>query len=138
MQKLYRDCSVHGYRLFDFIVRPDGEISGMGCTACFRAEQGIPEPPQLPFVQKRPRRPSPAAIAQSSYNRETADNLRRWKESDAPSRWVIDHHGSWNHDDWLQLLLDLTGNAYWPMKHHRIGQALESEKVRYFKRAVAR
>ena len=31
--------------------------------------------------------------------------LQRWVNSGAARRWVEEHNGEWNHDDWLALLM---------------------------------
>jgi hypothetical protein len=58
-------------------------------------------------------------------------NLRRWKESGWPQRWVEAHHGSWNHADWLGLLEELRRSAFWPLDPGAVGEVLEAIKVEW-------
>lgn len=64
--------------------------------------------------------------AQSAQAR--ARNLLRWQQSGAPREWVDDHHGQWNHSDWLELLEGLKRADFWPMDTDAIGRVLEEQK----------
>jgi hypothetical protein len=55
-------------------------------------------------------------------------NLLRWERSEFPARWVADHHGQWNHADWLDLLERLRHTDFWPMEPDAIGRVLERLK----------
>lgn len=57
-----------------------------------------------------------------------AVNLRRWRESGEALRWVQARGGKWNHDDWVALLEQLRGSAYWPMEPDAVGYVLEELK----------
>jgi hypothetical protein len=61
-------------------------------------------------------------------------NLRRWRASGEPRRWVQSQNGQWNHELWLALLEQLRGSAYWPMEHDAIGALLEELKQEEMKR----
>ncbi len=54
-----------------------------------------------------------------------AENLRRWRESGRPRRWVEEHRGRWTHEDWLGLLDELRRSPYWPLKPDDVAAALE-------------
>jgi hypothetical protein len=56
---------------------------------------------------------------------EAAENLRRWRESGQPRRWVEERHGRWTHDDWLALLEELRQSPYWPLTPDAVGAELE-------------
>jgi hypothetical protein len=71
---------------------------------------------------------APAASAAPSAADPEAENLRRWRESGQPRRWVEAHRGSWNHNDWLSLLEELKRSPYWPMHPNAIGAVLEEAK----------
>src|SRR5262249_549108 len=55
-------------------------------------------------------------------------NLRRWKESGQPRRWVEAHHGNWNHADWLQLLESLKNSEFGLLDPAAVGTLLEELK----------
>ncbi len=61
-----------------------------------------------------------------------AQNLRRWEQSGYPRKWVDDHHGEWNHSDWLDLLEKLKYSNFWPMEPDEIGRVLEEQKASLF------
>jgi hypothetical protein len=52
-------------------------------------------------------------------------NLRRWRESGQPWRWIDSQHGVWSHDDWQALLRALEHSEFWPMDPAAIGALLE-------------
>jgi hypothetical protein len=56
------------------------------------------------------------------------ENLSQWEKSGFPQKWVADHHGQWNHSDWLELLEKLKHTEYWPMESDAIGRVLEEQK----------
>lgn len=55
-------------------------------------------------------------------------NLRRWRDTETPSRWVEERQGQWGHADWLALLDDLRRGGFWPIDLDGVGQALEERK----------
>jgi hypothetical protein len=57
-------------------------------------------------------------------------NLKQWKASGEPQRWVERHNYSWNHDDWLSLLNSLEKSDYWPINADDVGAVLEDLKRR--------
>lgn len=59
------------------------------------------------------------------------DNLRRWRQSGQPRRWVEAHNGVWNHDDWLTLLSELVRSEYWPLQPEAVGATLEDARQRW-------
>ena len=59
---------------------------------------------------------------------QSDENLKRWKASGEPKRWVESHNYSWNHSDWLFLLNSLEKSEYWPMKPDEVGAVLEELK----------
>ncbi len=65
-------------------------------------------------------------------NKAIGENVRRWRQSSQPWRWVEAHQGSWNHDDWLKLLAELRESEYWPMIPDEVGRVLEELKVCYW------
>jgi hypothetical protein len=60
-----------------------------------------------------------------SCEHAVADNLRRWRQSGEPRRWVAAHHGQWHHDDWLGLLAALERSEFWPLEPAAVGRTLE-------------
>src|SRR6266508_3538184 len=42
-------------------------------------------------------------------------NCQAWIDRGAPVRWVDEHRGSWNHQDWLGLLNSVKAGPFWPM-----------------------
>ena len=129
--KLFCYCKHHdGYQLFDLIIGV--AETKLGCVSCFCREQGRPEPPRpiLPPLPSQLR----AATAQALFRKTEAENLRRWKRSGAPRRWVEEHGGRWNHRDWLSLVATLVGmeSEYRPINLDRVGKALEKEKLKYW------
>jgi hypothetical protein len=62
------------------------------------------------------------------------ENLRRWRESGQARLWVQRHQGSWNHDDWLALLVELKRSPFWPMNADSVGLVLEESKREWLQR----
>jgi len=60
--------------------------------------------------------------------------IEGWKASGGPKRWVIEHEGTWEHDEWLELLLTLKHTEFWPMREVDIGQALEQARAEWYDR----
>jgi hypothetical protein len=58
-------------------------------------------------------------------SQQMAENLRRWRQSGQPRRWVEAHAGRWDHADWLSLLTALWGSEFWPMAPDAVGLTLE-------------
>jgi hypothetical protein len=58
-------------------------------------------------------------------------NLRRWKQSGQPQRWVESLRGCWNHADWLALVEDLRQSEFWPLELTAVGEMLEEVKQAY-------
>jgi hypothetical protein len=58
-------------------------------------------------------------------------NLRRWRESGEPWRWVEAHGGAWGHHDWMTLL---AGLQCWlgPLDTEAVGRTLESVKGQFW------
>lgn len=52
------------------------------------------------------------------------NNLKRWKESGEPEKWVGQRNLEWNHKDWLELLASLRRSEFWPMEESSVGAAL--------------
>lgn len=63
----------------------------------------------------------------------SVDPLRKWKESGEPLKWVEDHKGQWNHQDWLGLLAAMKNSQYWPMEPDSVGAVLEEIKREWWK-----
>src|SRR2546430_2301525 len=47
---------------------------------------------------------------------QAAENLRRWKDSGQPRRWVDARQGQWDHAAWEQLLAGLRASEFWPLE----------------------
>ncbi len=58
-------------------------------------------------------------------------NLRRWQDSGAANRWVEEHSGVWNHEDWLTLLAELQQSSFWPLPPEEVGRVLEEAKLEF-------
>lgn len=56
------------------------------------------------------------------------DNLRRWKESGQPRRWVESRQGAWDHAQWEELLAELRRGEYWPLDPAAVGAALDERR----------
>jgi hypothetical protein len=52
-------------------------------------------------------------------------NLRRWRASGQPARWVEARRGRWDHGDWLALVDALRASEFWPVNLDAVGQLLE-------------
>src|SRR5437660_1383632 len=63
---------------------------------------------------------------------EAAENLRRWRESGQPRRWVEEREGRWGHAEWLDLLEALRWSHFWPVNTDAVGRVLEDTKRRYW------
>jgi hypothetical protein len=63
---------------------------------------------------------------------QLSDNLRRWRRSDGPRRWVESHQGQWNHGAWLALLAELQHSEFWPLDPEAVGLTLEEFKRRWW------
>jgi hypothetical protein len=63
--------------------------------------------------------------------RRTQENLQRWRASGKPQRWVEQHRGNWNHEDWFSLLERLMKSEYWPMDPGEVGLMLEELKANH-------
>jgi hypothetical protein len=63
--------------------------------------------------------------------RQRWQNLLRWQDSPEAYRWVEEHQGQWNHDDWLALLEQLRESDFWPLEPDEVGRALERLKVQW-------
>jgi hypothetical protein len=50
-------------------------------------------------------------------------NLGRWEATGAAD-WVAQHPSGWNHADWLALVHDLRGSAFWPLPLEALGDLL--------------
>jgi hypothetical protein len=57
--------------------------------------------------------------------RECWHNLRRWERSGGPRQWVAAQQGHWGDREWLALLQDLAGSAFWPLDPEAVGAVLE-------------
>jgi hypothetical protein len=55
-------------------------------------------------------------------------NLRRWRQSESPQRWVEARQGCWNHADWLALVDGLQQSEFWPLDLTAVGDLLEQLK----------
>jgi hypothetical protein len=58
-------------------------------------------------------------------------NLRRWRESGAPRRWVEAHQGRWNHADWVALLEELRQSDFWPLDPAAVARVVEELKTEW-------
>jgi hypothetical protein len=59
-------------------------------------------------------------------------NLRRWRESGRPRRWVEERQGRWAREDWLALLEELRQSEFWPMDDFLAELALEECRAEYW------
>ncbi len=69
-----------------------------------------------------------AANGAPAAPRSPEENLKRWRESGEPRKWVEARKGLWNHDDWVALLDALQKSEFWPMDAEAIGRTLEELK----------
>jgi hypothetical protein len=67
-----------------------------------------------------------------------SENLKRWDASGQPKRWVVDHQGSWNHDDWLLLVQSLERSEFWPMDLDAVGGLLDLLKKQWLRKQHAK
>jgi hypothetical protein len=75
----------------------------------------------------------PGSVGQALEEaRQQYRGLERWIDSGAPARWVEEHGGQWNHDDWLGLLAALTGAGYESLWPDAVGAVLEEHKAAYW------
>jgi hypothetical protein len=131
MTKYFSYCPVHLiYKRFDWIV--SDETQALGCVSCFCEARGIPDSDFIPSPVSSPM----ARASQTAFNKITAKNLRRWKDSGGPRYWVEKHHGSWKYADWLALIENLAASKYWPLNLDQIGATLENQRLRYRKAAT--
>ncbi|MCC6421509.1 MAG: hypothetical protein IT429_25095 [Gemmataceae bacterium] len=77
--------------------------------------------------------PLDAAATEEVLRQVTAEwwNLRYWRDSGQPRRWVEARQGRWDHDEWLALLDSLRRSPYWPLEPVRVGVVLEQAKREY-------
>lgn len=54
--------------------------------------------------------------------------LRLWQQSGAPFRWVEARRGEWHHQDWLDLLADLSRSGYGSLEPDAVGLVLEETR----------
>jgi hypothetical protein len=53
-------------------------------------------------------------------------NLRRWKKSGHPERWVEGHRGRWTARDWRWLVESLERSQFWPLDLDLVRQVIEA------------
>lgn len=61
-------------------------------------------------------------------------NMTRLSKTDLPRRFVEEHHGEWNHSDWLQFCASLEEQGFTPIDLDQVGLLLEKNKWEYFNR----
>jgi hypothetical protein len=136
----FRYCENHGmHTLFDFIIRPEGEKSGMGCVSCFRKTQGLPEISYgvVPFAVDSGK-PFPSAPAsEPTYDHMVVGNLERWKRSGAPGRWIAKHKGKVTGGDCQSLIKQLATSVYWPLDPRQVKELL-TEKSRLYRKTMTK
>jgi hypothetical protein len=59
-------------------------------------------------------------------------NLRRWRETGDPRRWVMERRAHWDHADWQQLVETLRRSRFWPLDLGAVGCLLEELKQSYW------
>jgi hypothetical protein len=103
-----------------------------GCLDCFWERWERKRGSKLPSPSTDPM-PHHAVVARISFNKTTAGNLSRWVRSGAAARFVEEHRGAWNDEDWKGLVGELTESSYWPMKPENVGRALERQRKQYLR-----
>lgn len=67
--------------------------------------------------------------ASPNDQKRTADleekNLKAWRETGHPERWVKEKGFSWNHEQWSSLIQELRHSNFWPMNEDQVGLVLE-------------
>ena len=59
-------------------------------------------------------------------------NLTRLAKTSLPKDFVRNHHGEWNHHDWLEFCAFIEEKGYTPIDLDKVGLLLESLKTDYF------
>lgn len=59
-------------------------------------------------------------------------NLTRFAKTSLAADFVKDHHGEWNHRDWLEFCAYLEDQGYTPIDLDQVGLLLEKNKTDYF------
>lgn len=55
-------------------------------------------------------------------------NLRRWRGSGQPGRWIESRRGQWSQSDWLALVESLRGSDFWPLDPDAVRGVLDEVK----------
>ena len=63
---------------------------------------------------------------------QLAMNLTRFAKTSLAADFVKDHHGEWNHRDWLEFCAYLEDQGYTPIDLDQVGLLLEKNKAEYF------
>jgi hypothetical protein len=58
--------------------------------------------------------------------------VRAWRDSGQAQRWVEEHRGQWNHQDWLDLLHSLRSSCCRALDEAAVGKILEQLKVEWW------
>ena len=59
-------------------------------------------------------------------------NLTRFAKTSLAADFVKNHHGEWNHRDWLEFCAYLEDQGYTPIDLDQVGLLLEKNKTEYF------
>ena len=58
-----------------------------------------------------------------------AENLKRWKASPNPRKWLETRLAGWNHEQWQRLLEQVKTSKFWPLDEAELGRSLEETRL---------
>ena len=80
-----------------------------------------------PVVAKAEVKPTVAVVPVISKE----SNLSKLAKSPAVMNFIKSKNGTWNHQDWLDFLVDLKKQGYDPIDSDQVGLLLEEKKAQY-------
>jgi hypothetical protein len=102
----------------------EGDKPKLVCSLCFNERD----------VKNLKKETPESSVVNDSLKSTTRENLKKLAKSFFLSRWVGEHNGQWNHQDWLSLIAQLEKSEFWPLDPDQVGRLLETNKGSYLER----